>query len=104
MRLARRSGLHKRAPPPVYRQSRAEKSPPSGLAKGRGSCLLVPSLWLVNAVVEAVKSAERWGGLRKCHQRRQSNQRKEVPARPQTMQPFNRFALVRAGNRLRDAV
>src|SRR4029453_3811593 len=39
MRLALRSGLHKRAPPPVYRQSRAEKSPLSGLAKGRGSCL-----------------------------------------------------------------
>jgi hypothetical protein len=46
---------------------------------------VVPPLRLISAAIEALERLSGWGGLRKGKQRRQSNQRKEAPARPQTI-------------------
>jgi hypothetical protein len=46
---------------------------------------VAPPLRLISAAVEPLKRLSEWGGLRKGKQRRQSNQRKEAPAKPQTI-------------------
>jgi hypothetical protein len=41
------------------------------------SVSIIPALWLVDAAVETLKRLSGWGRLRKCKQRRQSNQRRK---------------------------
>jgi hypothetical protein len=68
---AKISGLRKLALLLACLQSRAEKSPLSGLAKGRGSCLRRSTAAAYRRSRRAAGTAERVGGLRKCKQRRQ---------------------------------